>query len=575
MHKLKPYPLSARIGFPAFLTLFLFATVVFAIILPAMEESFIARKKEMIHELTETAWSILESGEERVLSGYLTRDQAQMNAIDQIKKLRYGPERKDYFWINDLVPKMIMHPYRSDLDGKDISNFMDPDGKKLFVEFVEVVTKQGEGYVEYMWQWKDDSSRIVPKISYVKEFEPWGWIIGSGIYIDDVYREMSQIRSKLYVISGIIFLVVILLVAYMVRQTIVSDKIRQRIWDERSALLNALEMSEEQYRSMVESTSDWIWEMNTNGTYTYSSPQVTELLGFTPNEVEGRAVSDFLATGELEHGGKACNETLREAKRFSGLEIICRHKNGASVVIEKNGVPFFDEHNTLMGYRGVARDISERKRSEEALVKSHNRLHRNLEETVRSLALTAEKRDPYTAGHQVRVERLAHAMAVEMGMSEDQLQGLHFAALLHDIGKISLPSEYLSKPTRLSEEERTIIKCHTEAGYEILKSIHFPWPVAQIVYQHHELLDGTGYPRGLTASDIMLEAKIITVADVVEAMSSHRPYRPALGVQAAMDEIRSGKGSKYHSQSVEACLYLLIDRQFDMSGRNNKATHPV
>jgi PAS domain S-box-containing protein/putative nucleotidyltransferase with HDIG domain len=564
MHRHTPRSVSIRIALPALLTVFLFATAVFLIVMPALEESFIARKKEMIKELTESAWSILAASEALEKSGEISRDQAQQRAIEMIQQLRYGPERKDYFWLNDMTPHMIMHPYRADLNGKNIREFMDPNNKKLFVEFVDVVKKEGEGYVEYMWQWKDDATRIVPKISYVKGFQPWGWIIGSGIYVNDVYLEIDRIRGKLYSITGVIFILVVGSVAYIIRQTILADKLRQRIWDERSALLSALEMSEEQYRSMVEYTSDWIWEMDPTGTYTYCSPKVQELLGYSPIEVEGKKPFDLMVSGEVEHAGKRFRDMLSLGKPFTGLESICRHRDGRSIVIEKNGVPFFNIDHELIGYRGVARDISERKRSEEALWKSHNQLHRNLEETVRSLALTAEKRDPYTAGHQIRVERLAHAIALELGMTEKQLQGLHFAALLHDIGKISLPSEYLAKPTTLSKEERTIIKCHTEAGYEILKSIHFPWPVAEIVRQHHELLDGSGYPRGLKDAEILLEAKIITVADVVEAMSSHRPYRPALGLDAALEEIQKGKGKKYHKQSVEACLYLVRERQFDL-----------
>jgi len=234
-------------------------------------------------------------------------------------------------------------------------------------------------------------------------------------------------------------------------------------------------------------------------------------------------------------------------------------------VIEKNGVPVFSDSGELLGYRGIARDISERKNALEALKKSRDDLHSSLEETVKSLALAAEKRDPYTAGHQLRVDMLACAIARELGLPEERIEGLHFAALLHDIGKISLPSEYLAKPARLSAQERAIIKCHTEVGYEILKNIPFPWPVADIVYQHHEHLDGSGYPRGLTAKDILLEAKILTVADVVEAMSSHRPYRPSLGLETALEEVRNGRGTLYHAESVDTCLRLIAEHKVDLS----------
>jgi putative nucleotidyltransferase with HDIG domain len=204
----------------------------------------------------------------------------------------------------------------------------------------------------------------------------------------------------------------------------------------------------------------------------------------------------------------------------------------------------------------------------ESIAKSRDDLHQSLEETVISLASTAEKRDPYTAGHQERVNRLALAIAKEQGLPAQQMEGLHIAALLHDIGKIALPAEYLAKPTKLSELEKLVIQHHSEVGYEILKNIHFPWPVAEIVYQHHEHLDGSGYPRGLTDNEIYLEAKILAVADVVEAMSSHRPYRPSLGINAALDEIRSGRGTLYHSSSVDACLRLIEEKKIEFFSKD-------
>jgi len=201
------------------------------------------------------------------------------------------------------------------------------------------------------------------------------------------------------------------------------------------------------------------------------------------------------------------------------------------------------------------------KKSRDDLKQSRDDLRRNFEETVASLASASEKRDPYTSGHQERVTRLALAIAKEIGLSDKQTEGLCIAALLHDIGKIGLPAEYLSKPSRLSSIERAALEHHAEIGYDILKNIHFPWPVAEIVYQHHELLDGSGYPQGLTDKEIHLEAKILTVADVVEAMSAHRPYRPSLGIAAALDEINSGRGTRYHAASVDACLRIIKEKK--------------
>ncbi|MDK9707509.1 MAG: cache domain-containing protein [Desulforhopalus sp.] len=557
--------ISIRIALPAFLTILLFVTAMFFILLPQLEQSLMNRKQEMIQEQTETAWSLLDSYRERELSGELSREEAQLRAVLRIRKLRYGPEKKDYFWMNDMTPRMVMHPYRSDLDGMDITDFKDPKGKRLFVEFVRVVEKQGAGFVEYMWQWKDDAQKIVPKVSYVKGFKPWGWIIGTGMYIDDVHAEIAAIRNKLSAISGGILLIVSLLALYTIRQSLMADRERQRIFLEREALLKSLEKSKERFRNLLETTSDWIWETDDVGRYVYTSPHVQKLLGYLPEEILHTSLVHFAVPDQAAAAGESSLQLLAAQKAFSGFEVPCQTKDGHGVVLEYNAVPIFDEAGTLTGYRGIARDITERKMAMEILKRSRDDLHASLEETVTSLASTAEKRDPYTAGHQQRVEHLACAIARELKFSEERIEGLHIAALLHDIGKITLPSEYLAKPTRLSKEEKAIFRCHPEVGYEILKNIQFPWPVAEIVYQHHEHLDGSGYPRGLTDEGILLEAKILTVADVVEAMSSHRPYRPSLGITMALDEIRTGRGTRYHAPSVDACLHLILEKNFVLS----------
>lgn len=555
--------ISFRIALPALITILLYITAIFFILLPQLEQSFLSRKQETIRELTETVWSLLESYHERELSGELSKEDAQLRATLRIHQLRYGVEKKDYFWINDMVPRMIMHPYRPDLEGKDISGFQDPHGKFLFNEFVEVVRKQGAGYVEYMWQWKDNPVKITPKLSYIKGFEPWGWIIGTGMYIDDVHAQIAKIRNKLAAISTFILFVVSLLALYSIRQSMLADRERLSIFLEREKLLDSLGQSNERLRNLIETTSDWIWESDRSGKFTYSSPRVKDLLGYPPEELIGKTLMD-IATPRAAAIHAAQFEKLMDAARpFNGFECTCLGTNGQVVVLENNAVPVFNGQETLLGYRGIARDITDRKIAMEALKKSRDDLHSSLEETVTSLASTAEKRDPYTAGHQQRVDRLACAIAKEIGLPDQQIEGLHIAALLHDIGKITLPSEYLAKPTKLSTEERAIIKCHTEVGYEILKNIHFPWPVAEIVYQHHEHLDGSGYPRGLTDADILLEAKILAVADVVEAMSSHRPYRPSLGITRALDEIRDGRQIRYHAPSVDACLHLILDKKIE------------
>jgi len=555
---------SRRIVVPVFATIILFVTAIFFVLLPQIEQNFLSRKKEMIRELTETTWSLLGTYYERELSGELTREEAQKRAVMRIRNIRYGTEKKDYFWINDMVPRMIMHPYRSDLEGKDVSKFQDSNHKYLFIEFVKIVKQQGSGYVDYLWQWKDDSKKISPKRSYVKGFEPWGWVIGTGMYIDDVQAEISKIRTKLTLISTGILFAVSMLSVYSIRQTMKADRERLGIFMERGILMKSLKESKDRYQNLIETTSDWIWESDAEGRYTYSSPKVKDLLGFLPEEIVNKTLMDIICPKEVAPFKSTYEKLLRDHRPINGLENRCKGKNGKIVVLENNAEPIFSDEDIFLGYRGIARDITERKIAMEALEKSRDDLHASLEETVTSLAATAEKRDPYTAGHQLRVDLLACAIAKELKLPTKQIEGLHIAALLHDIGKITLPSEYLAKPTKLTKEETAVLRCHTEVGYDILKNIHFPWPVAEIVYQHHEHLDGTGYPRGLISGDILLEAKIIAVADVVEAMSSHRPYRPSLGIAAALNEVRSGRGTRYHAASVDACVYLINEKKVDI-----------
>ncbi len=192
-------------------------------------------------------------------------------------------------------------------------------------------------------------------------------------------------------------------------------------------------------------------------------------------------------------------------------------------------------------------------------------LRKAMEGIIRAMSLTVESRDPYTSGHQHRVSGLAGAIAVRMGLPGDQVQGTRLAAMIHDLGKISVPAEILSKPSRLSNIEFSLIKVHPEVGYNILSAVEFPWPIATIVKQHHERIDGSGYPLGLSKNEILVEARIISVADVVEAMVSHRPYRPALGIEKAIEEISNGSGRLYDPEMTKACLSLIGKGDFSFS----------
>jgi PAS domain S-box-containing protein/putative nucleotidyltransferase with HDIG domain len=216
----------------------------------------------------------------------------------------------------------------------------------------------------------------------------------------------------------------------------------------------------------------------------------------------------------------------------------------------------------IVQFRGTVQDITERKKAEEKLQNSYLQMQEMLVTTVNALASTVEMKDQYTAGHQPRVTQLACAIAEEMGLAEEQIEGIRMAGLIHDIGKIVVPAEILNKPGPLTEIQYEMVKMHPRAAFDILKGIKFPWPVAEIVLQHHERMDGSGYPQGLSGEEIMLEARILAVANVVEAMISHRPYRAAYDIKESLAEISKNKGILYDPAVVDACLKLFKEKRF-------------
>ena len=242
--------------------------------------------------------------------------------------------------------------------------------------------------------------------------------------------------------------------------------------------------------------------------------------------------------------------------RWRAEEELDRYREHLEELVEERTAELTTTNEQLVA------EIAVRKRAEEELQRSFERLRRTLEGTVNTLVSAIEIRDPYTAGHQRRVTQLACAIAKEMGLPKEQIEGLRMAGMIHDLGKISIPAEILSKPGGLNELEWGIIKAHSQVGYDILKPVEFPWPVAEIVLQHHERLDGSGYPASLSGEEIMLEARILAVADVVEAMASHRPYRPPRGLDKALEEISRNRGVLYDPEVVDVCLKLFTEKGF-------------
>ena len=377
---------------------------------------------------------------------------------------------------------------------------------------------------------------------------------------------------------------------------------------DRKKIEKELKISETKYKEVADLLPQTVYEMDIEGKLVFVNRHAYEAFGYTKEDFKkGLSGTDMLAPEDRERAAKNI-KIIFGGKNTGSHEYTAIRKDGTQFPVIVTSTVIIRE-NKPAGLRGIIVDITERKevekalrkakddlevkveqrtselrvsneqlikeidvrsRTENALQKSFEKLQRILEETVSALASSVEKRDPYTAGHQQRVAQLAMAIAETMNLPEEKINGIHIASVVHDIGKISVPAEILSKPGKLSDIERDMIKIHTRVGFDILKMIEFPWPVDKIVLQHHERIDGSGYPTGLGKDQILLEAKILAVADVVEAMASHRPYRSALGVEKALEEITINRGKLYDTEVVNACLSLFRGKKFRFQAVKNQ-----
>jgi len=330
---------------------------------------------------------------------------------------------------------------------------------------------------------------------------------------------------------------------------------------ERKRAEDALRDSEELHRRLVAAIPDMIIRTDLAGNIVFANEIAMRLSGFPGVEgLVGRNVFSFVAPEDLEKAVRTSKVMFE--KKIGPQEIGLVFKGRPGVKFEIDGAVLRDQGGAPYGVVYLCRDITERKQAESSLREGLIKLRTTLKASIDALASAIEMRDPYTAGHQERVTRLARAIALEMGLDKERVEAIEIAGVIHDIGKLYVPAEILSKPTKLSDLEYSMIKMHAQVGYTILSKIDFPWPIAQIVHQHHEAINGSGYPQGLAGKDILLEAKILCVADVVEAMSSHRPYRPALGIKAALAEITQKQGILYDREVVDACLKLFREKNF-------------
>ncbi|OGO03945.1 MAG: hypothetical protein A2Y72_04750 [Chloroflexi bacterium RBG_13_53_26] len=330
---------------------------------------------------------------------------------------------------------------------------------------------------------------------------------------------------------------------------------------DKARLLENIQRSEGFLRDVLRTTPSAVFTVDPDRIITSWNLMAEKITGYGAEEVLGKKCDVF----ESPTCGEECrlfDDRFQKPGDYS--ECVISSKDRRKLTTLKNYDLLLNPSGKIIGGVESFIDITDRKQMDEERQQAVDSLRKTLGATVQALAVTAEVRDPYTAGHQKRVADLACAIAAEMDLSTEQIDGLRMAGTIHDIGKISVPAEILSMPRKLTEIEFSLIKTHVQNGYEILKDIEFPWPIARMVLEHHERIDGSGYPNALTGDKLLLESRIIVVADVVEAMASHRPYRPGLGIDVAIDEISKDKGIVYDTDAVDACLLLFREKGYEL-----------
>ncbi len=313
--------------------------------------------------------------------------------------------------------------------------------------------------------------------------------------------------------------------------------------------------------NIIKFSDDAIFSTTTNGTVISWNKGAERIYGYTSDEMAGGNISTLLPAGNRAEALKVVKEIVAGHHR-EHFVTTGKRKDGVLVRLSLSVSPILNTARAVVGICAIARDITKSTRNEKELRATVKKLRRSFINTINLIALTMGTRDAYTAGHQKRVSSLARSIGQKMKLPKDTVENIRMAGTIHDIGKMSVPTEILTKPSALMDIEMALIEVHPQSGYDILNKAELPYPIAEAVLQHHERLDGTGYPMGLREDDILLEAKVIAVADVVEAIASHRPYRPAFGIDVALQEIEENKGVLYDPQAVDACLSLFREDGF-------------
>jgi PAS domain S-box-containing protein/putative nucleotidyltransferase with HDIG domain len=321
--------------------------------------------------------------------------------------------------------------------------------------------------------------------------------------------------------------------------------------------------SEARFRALSENAPDIIYTLGINGEFTYANPAIENILGYRPEEITGKYFVDIAKKEDVAKYIKSYKK-VRDQKQTVKEEIgILLHKDGTERDFSISGAPNFDSEGNFIGLVGTFKNLTDIRKSEMELKRSLEKLQSAMSSTIDAISMIVESRDPYTAGHQKRVAKLAVAIAEKLGLPEEKIDLIRMGSLIHDIGKIYIPASILTKPSRLSDLEFSMMRTHPTVGYNILNKVDFIPMIVDIVYQHHERIDGSGYPLGISGDEILLESKIVAVADTVEAMASNRPYRPALGIAVALEEIRRKRGVSLDAEVVDVCLELFEKQDFD------------
>jgi PAS domain S-box-containing protein len=475
------------------------------------------------HDITERKQA--ESQREAALEALRKSEEKYRSIIENMQESYFENDPTGKFtYVNDAMCRNIGYP-REELVGKDNRLFTNEENTKKI-------------YRAYNGIYRTGKPAKVFEVEYVRKNGLKGFAEFSISLISDAEGKPIGFRT----------------VAWDVTE-------RKQAESQREAVLEELRKSEEKYRLVVENAKEAIL-ITRDAKIVFVNRAAIDMIGYSEEILTPKPFADFIHPDDRNMVADHYIRRMKEEEVPAVYSFRLLSQDGTVKWVELTVAVI--QWKGRLATLNFLKNITERKQMEDERKQSFERMRNALKATVHSISLTVEKKDPYTSGHQQRVSDLARLIAIEMGLSTEQQDFIRTAANIHDIGKIAIPSEILSKPAKLTALEYNLIKTHAQSGYDILKDIEFPWPVADVVLQHHERLDGSGYPQGIKGTNILLEARILAIADVVEAMSSHRPYRPAKGIEAAMEEISSNKGVLYDVDAVDACLKLFQEKGYTL-----------